>query len=251
MARRYTFNYLVPVLLTGLCLGCTPKRERPQALDLEALCQRSFAALPTDQVKERALDSVVTVEVVRKGAGCGFFQQFAGTGVIIDSERGLVLTAAHVVAGAARIDLTTVRWDGERWKSQATMEAVVLVLDHQLDAAVLMVKHERRLPPAIPLACRQLLFAGKPVVQFGRTSRMSLGRILKGVILAHPVTGALGFRVRTTAVAQPGDSGGPVLTTDGRLLGLVVMHHVETLDGYYTPLDSILDGLSRPSLPTP
>ncbi len=137
-----------------------------------------------------------------------------GSGVIYTPD-GYVLTNAHVVAGAAR--LTASLTDGRR------LDATLVGEDPATDIAVLRLAgndlHHAELGSSAGLRIGQLVAAiGNPlgfqctitagiVSALGRTLRTPSGRNLESVI-------------QTDAPLNPGNSGGPLVSGAGRVVGI-------------------------------
>jgi len=119
----------------------------------------------------------------------------------------VVATAAHgFTSDSTKVAVWVSASDG--------YEATIKQVDHKCDLALLLI---RRPPGAVafPLATRfpvvgQVLWAGGNVA--GRTLRWVRGALLGGV--PHRT-------LRVQVHADSGQSGGPILTSDGRLLGLI------------------------------
>ncbi|PPD44035.1 MAG: peptidase [Methylocystis sp.] len=137
----------------------------------------------------------------------------AGSGVIIDAERGLVLTNEHVVRGASVIEVTTK--DDRRFRAQLVGK------DKATDIAVLKIKADNL--AAVPIGDSRGLEVGDFVLAVGNP--FGLGQtVTSGIVSAMGRTG-LGIEgyedfIQTDASINPGNSGGALVTLDGRLVGL-------------------------------
>jgi putative serine protease PepD len=169
----------------------------------------------TTRVATAALPSVVTV-FVKGPAGSG-----SGSGATIRSD-GVILTNDHVIAPAAGAGIIEVLLDnGER------QTARLVGTDPLTDLAVL--KIDRNKLPALLLAPREELTVGQPVVALGAPLGLS-GTVTSGIVSALgrnvPVpksgggTTVLTGAIQTDASINPGNSGGPLVTCEGRLVGV-------------------------------
>ena len=137
----------------------------------------------------------------------------AGSGVIVDAEHGYVLTNAHVVKGANLIEVTT--RDKRRFKAE------LVGRDPETDIAVLRIRAERL--TAVPLGDSDKVQVGDFVLAIGNP--FGLGQtVTSGIISALGRTG-LGIEgyedfIQTDASVNPGNSGGALVTLDGRLIGI-------------------------------
>jgi Do/DeqQ family serine protease len=139
----------------------------------------------------------------------------SGSGVIVDSQQGYVLTNHHVVASADRITVTL--FDGR------SMEASVIGTDEQSDIAVLKIEAD-----------------GLAQIEFGDSNRVRVGDFVVAIGnpfgLSHTVTSGivsgLGRNsispddqayedfIQTDASINPGNSGGALVGLTGELLGI-------------------------------
>lgn len=140
-------------------------------------------------------------------------EQSLGSGVIIDAERGLVLTNHHVIEGADEVSVTLA--DGR------TVQAEFEGSDPDTDVAVIRIPAENL--SAIPLADSAQLRVGDFVVAVGNP--FGLGQtVTSGIVSAVGRSGlqGLGYQnfIQTDASINPGNSGGPLLDSAGRLIGV-------------------------------
>ncbi|MDR3533083.1 MAG: trypsin-like peptidase domain-containing protein [Rhodopila sp.] len=137
----------------------------------------------------------------------------AGSGVIIDADRGLVLTNNHVVRNAERIAVALS--DGRR------VEAKLVGTDPATDIALLSVAATGL--HALPLGDSDALEIGDYVVAI--SNPFALGQIATaGIVSALGRTG-LGIEgyedfIQTDAAVNPGNSGGALVDIEGRLVGI-------------------------------
>jgi S1-C subfamily serine protease len=148
----------------------------------------------------------------------------AGTGIVLSSN-GQVLTNNHVVDGATRITATDVG-------NGRTYEATVVGYDPSHDIAVLQLQGAAGLSTA-KLGDSSKLSVGDPVLGIGNaggvggTPSSAGGRItaLDQTITAGDELGGrterLSGLIQTNADIQAGDSGGPLLDGQGRVIGMI------------------------------
>ena len=138
---------------------------------------------------------------------------YAGTGFAV-SHRGHILTSYHVVQGAQEIRVTSGNL------SQET-PATLLAFDAEKDMALLSIKAATA---PLRLALWETVPTGLEVYAMGYPQPTLQGgelKITSGLINAlEGPKGAAGF-FQFSAPIQKGNSGGPVLGADGRVVGMV------------------------------
>jgi S1-C subfamily serine protease len=136
----------------------------------------------------------------------------AGSGVIVDGERGLVITNFHVVRNAQAVEVGLK--DGRKFPADP------VVLAPQLDIAVLRI--DARNLPTLPLGDSKGLEVGDYVVAIGNP--FGLGQtVTSGIISAtqRPLgRGDSRQFIQTDAPINPGNSGGPLIDLHGRVVGI-------------------------------
>jgi S1-C subfamily serine protease len=139
-----------------------------------------------------------------------------GSGFLIDGD-GHVLTNAHVVQGAERVD---VQFSEDRESQQAE----VVGSDPSSDLALLKVEDTRGATP-LPLGDSSKVEVGDPVVAIGNP--FGLDRtVTSGIVsaLQRQIQAPNGFSIsdviQTDAAINPGNSGGPLLDSSGAVIGI-------------------------------
>ncbi len=159
---------------------------------------------------ERVGPAVVHIGVSRDGQPAG-----VGSGLIIASD-GLIVTNSHVAAGLKSLAITLA--DGQK------ANARVLGDDPHTDIAILRTDN-RLSAPAVDMANSSLLRQGQLAIAIGnplgfeqtvtagivsavgRSLRATTGRLIDDVI-------------QTDAALNPGNSGGPLVDSAGRVIGI-------------------------------
>jgi serine protease Do len=149
-----------------------------------------------------------------------------GTGVVIDSQRGLMLTNAHVVAGAQKIQVTN--RDGKKYTGR------LIGSDRYNDIALVELSN-KSLPAArlAPLKNGKDLRIGEWAIAIGNPFAQA-NSVTVGVISAvgrtigpAPMPGGrngelihLTDMIQTDAAINPGNSGGPLCNIKGEVIGI-------------------------------
>ena len=199
--------YIVPVLLVGaLLLVLLRPRPRPAATAKAALPSPSAATLPGHptpaprEVIAKALDSTASV-VCSGSAGAGFF-------VAPD----LLVTNDHVLCGRAPPDV--VLHDGRRLRGEVRSR------NEWLDLALVRVPGAAARP--LPLGDATRVAAGDAVLMIGNPVGMDF--TVTPTIVSHPARNLFGIvYLQFDGNVNPGNSGGPLLDSEGKAIGVVSM----------------------------
>lgn len=141
----------------------------------------------------------------------------SGSGIIVDSKSGIIITNLHVIQDAHKIEITLA--NGQNYRAK------LLGYDQEYDIAVLQLQSPPVNLVAIPFGDSSQLEVGQRVLAIGnpfgldrtltngiisslnRTVKTGAGHLMKGLI-------------QTDAAINPGNSGGPLLDMEGRLIGV-------------------------------
>ncbi|MGA8031802.1 MAG: trypsin-like peptidase domain-containing protein, partial [Casimicrobiaceae bacterium] len=171
-----------------------------------------------ERAYEAVRDSVVRVREFQSTPGEGDIEAGVGSGVVI-VDNGTILTNLHVVAGARRI--------GVEFADGSESEATLIGTQPENDLAVLKAKTVPDDLPAATLRSTQDLAPGDEVIAVGFPFGIGPS-VTSGVVsgLRRQYRSPEGKRLLTNliqfdAAANPGNSGGPLVTMDGAVVGIV------------------------------
>ena len=152
--------------------------------------------------------------------------QSSGSGVILDPE-GYILTNAHVVQGARRVQVLLARSLREATGGTSILkprgeivEAQIVGIDHETDLAVLSIPEEEL--PFLELGDSDELRQGQLVLAFGSPfgleNSVTLGVVSSVARQLQPEDPVV--YVQTDAPINPGNSGGPLVDANGKVMGI-------------------------------
>src|SRR5947209_3360324 len=216
--RSVRWSWLASVLaVVGLGLATVPASASPSTVGLDRPGDR-----PLSPIDPSAIVGRVGPQVVDISTKFGYNNAVgAGTGIVIDPA-GVVLTNNHVISGATDISAFDVG-NGQ------TYAVDVIGYDRRADVAVLQLRGAGGLPSA---AIGGGVSVGEPVVALGNaggqggTPSAVAGKVValnQTVSATDTLTGAdetLGGLIQADAAIRPGDSGGPMVTEGGQVVGM-------------------------------
>lgn len=236
--RKLAFS--LSVLLTGLAAFSPAQDKKPDpdtapaadvkpppvslgelSVSLEGLVNRVRPAVvqifSTGYVTAEDSDSSNTAALLSQ-------QRSTGSGIVL-SDDGFIVTNAHVVKGARRIQvrLSVVRNRGRLTSFEPEvklLDAKLIGMDREMDVAV--IKIDRTGLPHLPLGNSDQVRQGELVMAFG-TPRGLEGSVSMGIVSStsrelHP-DDFLAY-IQTDAPINPGNSGGPLIDSQGRVVGI-------------------------------
>ena len=169
--------------------------------------------LSASQIYSRDSAGVVAI-MARSGQGAD-----EGTGIVLD-EHGLILTNDHVVAGDTSIQIGV-----GTGSSKATREAKLVGEEANHDLALIQVNPSGLGLKALTIARSDSVHVGDPVYAIGSPYGLE-ETLTKGIVSAvdreiqapnrSQITGVL----QTDAALNPGNSGGPLINSEGQVIGV-------------------------------
>ncbi len=195
----------------------------------------------------RGVVQVLATSVVSNNPVFGAQEERAlGSGFVID-KAGHVVTNYHVVEGASRVEVS--------FSGNDEMPATVVGSDPSTDIAVLRIKsaQNRSLTP-LELGSSAGVQVGDAVVAIGNPFGLER-TVTAGIVsaLQRQITAPNGFAIdqviQTDASINHGNSGGPLLNADGRVIG--VNSQIETESGgnvgigFAVPIDTVKEVVSQ------
>ena len=150
------------------------------------------------------------------GGGSGGTAQAEGTGFVIDTA-GHIVTNEHVVQGASSV---TVGFD-----DQSTYKATVVGTDESTDLAVLKVNAPASVLHPLTFGDSSSVGVGDGVVAIGDPYQLD-DTVTSGIVsavgreISSPNNMPIENAIQTDAAINHGNSGGPLLNLDGKVIGV-------------------------------
>ncbi|MEP6344007.1 MAG: trypsin-like peptidase domain-containing protein [Maricaulaceae bacterium] len=200
-------------IVTALMVGCaTPSSTDTVSSGQFAPTDRARNVLSFADTLETVLPSIVRIGKVSKNSDGELGLSGIGSGAVIDAEKGYVVTNAHVVEGGVGYLINLP--DGR------VVKARLVGIDTPTDIAVLQAEDMR--VDALSVANSDNLRVGDVVFAvgypLGLEQSMSLG-VISGLGRSASSSHLQDF-IQTDAAINSGNSGGPLLDSRGRLIGV-------------------------------
>ena len=237
MSRRRLprFARISPLVLMSLALAgsgaSAQTATKPATQDELARVNESVDAL-TKKVWPSVVQILVNSYGAREAEGKGGDasvvvgrQRSVGSGFVIDAE-GYILTNAHVVSGAQRVQIVLPADNADGTLATALsgrmklVQARIVGIATELDLALLKVDGLNL--PALPLATYSQVRQGETVFAFGSPLglRNSLTHGLVSAVARQVDPDSPAIYVQTDAPINPGNSGGPLVNIRGEVVGV-------------------------------
>jgi S1-C subfamily serine protease len=235
----------------------TPSSDDPlQGLlptgDPQTLPSQGTGSTGSSATADPAVVAAVSPSIVNITTTIGYDgNQAAGTGEVMTAD-GYVLTNHHVIAGSTSIKVAVAG-------TTKTYDADVVGYDASHDIAVIKLRNASGMTPA-PFGDSSTVKVGDTVIGMGNAG----GAGGKPIVVAGKVTGLdksitamdsengtseqLEGLIETDAKIQPGDSGGSLVSSDAKIIGIITAGSVsasptgkqQTTDGYAIPVNQAL-----------
>ena len=220
--------------------------REPDATPRAVLARGDLAAdeRSTIELFERARDSVVFISTSRQVQDFWTRNVFsvprgAGSGFIWD-DAGHVVTNFHVIQGASEATIRLA--DGRDYK------AVLVGVSPAHDIAVLRIGVDFKRPPPVPVGTSADLKVGQKVFAIGNPFGLDW-TLTTGIVsaldrsLPSDSGQTIEHLIQTDAAINPGSSGGPLLDSAGRLIGINTAIFSTTGEsvgiGFAVPVDTV------------
>lgn len=249
MRRFITLGPAAVVLLTALAalLAAPEIVRRTEAEQAHVQVQLARQELVQDDIllrinrANRAIAQAVEPGVVHLMAASRSRSGAAGSGWVYDDE-GHILTNAHVVGGSDSVSV--------QLYTGRLMRANVVGVDVFTDIAVLKAEDPMGMV-ALPRATDEMPQQGDRVFAFGSpfNFKFSMSEGIVSGLGRDPNTGAAGSAftnfIQTDAAVNPGNSGGPLIDVQGRVIGMnVAIATGRSGDALATPNEGQSAGIS-------
>lgn len=192
----------------------------------------SSSLSPAD-IYRRAAPGVVEISTFRSFGGAAG----TGSGFVVD-KGGAIVTAAHVVDGASTVAV--------RLASGRDAQARVLGADQSSDIALLRVDVPQAELHPLSLGDSDAVSVGDPVVAIGNPlglERSLTAGVVSGLdrTIESPSGATIAGAIQTDAALNPGNSGGPLVDAQGRVIGVNVQIAPggNTSIGYAVPVNTV------------
>ena len=152
-------------------------------------------------VYEKINPAIVSIDTqIKYGLSCG-------TGCVVSND-GVILTSSHVIEDGK--DITVTIYNGKTYKAE-----VIKRMGRNNDLALLKIKTDQPMQ-TVKLGDSEQIKVGQKVLAIGNPFGFN-GTLTQGIISRIDYTKN---KIQTDAAINPGSSGGPLLNTNGEVIGI-------------------------------
>jgi S1-C subfamily serine protease len=225
---------LAAAALTGGGAALAVDSTQPQSRTIirtaspaENVAAPATTGLSINSIYRRSAPGVVVVTATSTTKSSNLFDPFAppqteqtqslGSGFVIDKS-GHILTNAHVVVGASKVDIG--------FSNGSSYPATVVGFDRSTDVAVLKVDVPQDALTPLPLGDSSKVQVGEPVVAIGnplgedRTVTAGIVSAVQRDISSLEPGIQIPGAIQTDAAINHGNSGGPLINNRGEVIGI-------------------------------
>jgi S1-C subfamily serine protease len=258
----------VPALLLALLAvaGCGKEGRQPAAVETRTVTVTERAEAPAREkvaaetpaaprgafdpgaIYEEVAPGVVTViSLFEEGSGITGSRGAEGSGFVLN-EDGEIATNAHVVTQGEKEDIKEVEQVYVRFPDRNQVEAEIVGFDPNEDVALLKIDPQGLDLVPIELGSSDGLEVGAPVAAigspFGEEGSLSIGIISALDRTLQSLTDfSIAGAIQTDAAINHGNSGGPLVDAEGRVLGINSQINSTSGDnsgvGFAIPIDAV------------
>ncbi len=184
--------------INDLALALAAQEAKQDSVE-DAISKLKVSQADFSGIIENSLKSVVGVVT----------ESSLGTGFVVNNE-GYIVTNEHVISDAKRIRALTY--------DKRAFNATLIVKDSTRDIALLKIEEDF---PQLQLADSNELQIGEKVIAIGNPLGLSFS-VSEGIISALDRRGPSNLReyIQTDVSLNPGNSGGPLINTEGEVVGM-------------------------------
>ena len=216
--KRFGPRLLIAVAALTVASGAGSGAVAAALIDHGAAAGSTSSAVPTTPTSTNTTAStaatiytqdspgVVTITVSVRGG------QAIGSGIVLDTS-GDILTNAHVISGAQKIDVA--------FSDGTSVPGTVVGSNTAADLAVIRVSVAAAVLHPLTLGSSATVRVGDSVYAIGSPFGLS-GSLSEGIVsnLGQTGGGNLTGLIQTDAAINPGNSGGPLVNAQGQVIGV-------------------------------
>ncbi len=231
----YSLRFLCCALPLATCILNALAYSDAQEPDTPGQAPRGESgSLHVNSLIQRVTPSIVTIRVKDRDGG----QLSIGTGFVVHNS-GLIATNYHVLTEGRAFSV-------ELWPKKALKVLAVEATEAANDLAIIRVEPPIEGLNALPMAEDEVIQQGISVLAFGHPLGLEHS-VVRGIVSAvRELQGQP--RIQLAMPIEPGNSGGPLVDEQGKVLGIVNMKSLQTDNlGFAVPIAGIRSLMINPN----